>query len=124
MTDAPNPPGGRELPPPPPPPSEQRATSHRTLEGALDSTPPERFRTYVAVAIALVSILGAVCAFTGTLAEQSARQLDQQGLQDDASRQQIITNLNGTVNEDLRNLAPHQEEIKAAEALQSQAATL
>lgn len=96
-----------------------------------DNPPPppahraeDRFRTYVAIAIALVSILGAVCAFTGTLAEQSARQLDQQGIQDDASRQEVITNLNGTVNEDLRNLAPYQEEIKAAEALQSQAATL
>ena len=133
MTDAPNPPGSSEPPPPPPPPDErsrpeerapeERAPAHR-LEGALDSTPPQRFRTYVAVAIAVVSILGAVCAFTGTLAEQGARQLDQQGLQDDASRQQIVTSLNGTVNEDLRNLAPYQEEIKAAEALQSQAATL
>ena len=84
----------------------------------------DRFRTVVAIAIALVSILGAVVAFTGTLAEQSARQLDQQGLQDAATQQEIITNLSATVQEDERNLAPYQEDIKAAELLQSQAADL
>jgi hypothetical protein len=47
----------------------------------------DRFRTWVAIAIALVSILGAVVAFSGTLAEQEARHLDQQGIQD-AARQQ------------------------------------
>jgi hypothetical protein len=122
MPDSPPPQSGSDAPPPPPPP-QSPAAEHRP-SGALSGSPPERFRAYVAVAIALVSILGAMCAFTGTLAEQGARQLDQQGIQDDASRQQIITSLNGTVNEDLRNLAPYQEEVKAADVLQSQAATL
>ena len=83
-----------------------------------------RFRTWVAIAIAVVSILGAVVAVTGTLTEQTARQLDQQGLQDQATQQQVITNLNATVQEDERNLGPYQEDVKAAAALQSQAATL
>ena len=125
MPDEPAPPSGTDTAPPPPPPpagsgTTETAGGHATHTGA----PNDRFRTYVAIAIALVSIIGAVCAFTDTLAEQGARQLDQQGIQDDASRQQIVTNLNGTVNEDLRNLAPYQEEIKAAAVLQSQAATL
>lgn len=97
---------------------------------ASASEPPEkpekqdRFRTFVAIGIAIVSILGAVVAFTGTLAEQDARRLDQQGLQDASTQQQIITNLHATVLQDQRNLAPYQEDIKAADILQSQASTL
>lgn len=86
--------------------------------------PEDRFRTFVAIAIAVVSILGAIVAFTGTLAAQSASQLDETGIEDTANQQQIITNLSATVEEDVRNLAPYQEDVKAAGILQSQAATL
>jgi len=98
--------------------SQNPLREHEEAEGA------GRFRTLVAVAIAAVSILGAVVAVTGTLSEQTARQLDQQGLQDEATQQEVVTNLNATVQQDVRNLAPYQEDVKAAAILQSQAATL
>lgn len=108
-------------PPPPPPPAD--STEH------LEPAGPEReardpFRTRVAVAIAIVSILGAVVAFTGTLAGQTASELDQSGIEDTSTQQSIITDLSGTVEEDERNLAPYQEALKAAGILQSQAARL
>jgi hypothetical protein len=84
----------------------------------------DRFRTWIAVLIALVSILGAVVAFSGTLAEQEARRLDQQGIQDAARQQQIVTDLQATVNADLRYLAPYQEHLKAAQVLDEQATSL
>ena len=93
-------------------------------ELAAEHEPEDRFRTLVAIAIAVVSILGAVVAFTGTLAGQTAAQLDQSGIEDTAQQQQIITDLNAEVEEDVRNLAPYQEDIKAATVLQSQAASL
>ena len=112
-------------PPAPPPFESERGVHHEGAgEGAEGEEGAGRFRTIVAIAIALVSILGAVVAVTGTLTEQTARQQDQQGLQDAATQQEIITNLSATVQEDLRNLAPYQEDIKAAAILQSQAATL
>ena len=126
MTDVPPPPPSDETPPPPPQELPASATKE-TAEHEEKHEPGEardRFRTIVAIVIAIVSILGAVVAFTGTLAEQDARQLDQQGLQDASTQQQIITNLNATVEQDQRNLAPYQEDIKAADTLQSQAATL
>ncbi|MBV8445029.1 MAG: hypothetical protein JOZ92_03840, partial [Candidatus Dormibacteraeota bacterium] len=61
---------------------------------------------------------------TGTLAGQSAAQLDASGIEDTAQQQQIITSLSGRVEEDERNLALYQEDVKAAAVLQSQAATL
>jgi hypothetical protein len=91
---------------------------------ASEHEPEDRFRTLVAIAIAVVSILGAVVAFTGTLAGQTATQLDQSGIEDTATQQQIITSLSGEVQENERNLAPYQQDIKAADVLQSQAATL
>ncbi|HYL70181.1 MAG TPA: hypothetical protein VEY89_02630, partial [Candidatus Dormibacteraeota bacterium] len=114
MPDAPPPPPPGNEPPPPPgsPPAEETPV------------PEDRFRTRVAIAIAVVSILGAVVAFTGTLTGQGASELDQSGIEDTSTQQQVITNLSGTVEEDLRNLAPYQEDLKAADILQSQAATL
>jgi hypothetical protein len=126
VADLPPPPPTNETPTPPPQDAPS-PTPKPTAEHAEKHEPAEardRFRTIVAIGIAIVSILGAVVAFTGTLAEQDARQLDQQGLQDASTQQQIITNLNATVEQDQRNLAPYQEDIKAAAALQSQAATL
>ncbi|MBV9101045.1 MAG: hypothetical protein JOZ46_12240 [Candidatus Dormibacteraeota bacterium] len=113
-------------PPPPPPPGDEAAEAVAAVEAAeaREGEPQDRFRTRVAIAIAVVSILGAVVAFTGTLAGQSATELDQSGIEDTSTQQQVITNLSGTVDEDLRNLAPYQEDLKAADILQSQAATL
>jgi hypothetical protein len=131
MADAPPPQGDSAEPHPPIPPGQEPPPPADAAAGEqgepAEEEPREkedRFRTIVAITIAVVSILGAVVAFTGTLAEQSARQLDQQGLQDAATQQEIITNLSGTVQEDQRNLAPYQEDIKAAGILQSQAAKL
>lgn len=95
------------------------------LESTVEAGEPEdRFRTWVAIAIAVVSILGAVVAFSATLTEQDARRLDQQGIQDASRQQQIITDLQATVDEDLRYLAPYQEHIKAAQTLDAQATAL
>jgi hypothetical protein len=128
---SPPPPDGEpraELPVAPPPRFvEEETLAAGPLEAdavvAAEET-PDRFRTYVAIAIAIVSILGAVVAFTGTLAGQTAAQLDQSGIEDTAQQQQIITDLNAEVDEDVRNLAPYQEDLKAASVLQSQAAAL
>src|SRR5579864_7779793 len=145
---------GAPPPPPPPPPEERpppsgdagvdETAADAALVGggavgaaaevdasAVEGAPGEhgkeradRFRTIVAIAIALVSILGAIVAFTGTLASQTASQLDQSGIEDTSNQQRIITDLSATVQEDVRNLAPYQEDLKAASILQSQAATL
>lgn len=137
MPDAPPPPPPGDEPPPPPaeetpvevplvsggPVGAPAAIEGEAVE-AGEHRPEDRFRTRVAIAIAVVSILGAVVAFTGTLAGQSASELDQSGIEDTSTQQQVITNLSGTVEEDLRNLAPYQEDLKAADILQSQAATL
>jgi hypothetical protein len=103
--------------PPEPPTPELPALPGLAAEEAAGHGRADRFRTWVAIAIALVSILGAVVAFSGTLAEQEARHLDQQGIQDAARQQQIITDLQATVDEDLRYLAPYQEHLKAAQVL-------
>jgi type II secretory pathway pseudopilin PulG len=110
--------------PPEPPAPELPALPGLAAEEAAGHGRADRFRTWVAIAIALVSILGAVVAFSGTLAEQEARHLDQQGIQDAARQQQIITDLQATVDEDLRYLAPYQEHLKAAQVLDDQANTL
>ncbi len=148
--DVPPPPPGDGLPPPPPPdlPRPERSEPEPEPEApyipggpvgvaaavdeegvvaegeARGKEPEDRFRTWVAIGIAIVSILGAVVAFTGTLAAQTASQLDESGIEDTATQQQIITNLNATVQEDERNLAQYQEDLKAAAILHSQAATL
>lgn len=116
---------------PPPPLADEAAAPGLAVEELVDEThdrghpvKEDRFRTYVAIAIALVSILGAIVAFNGTLAEQDARRLDQQGIQDAAQQQQIVTDLQATVDEDLRNLAPYQEHLKAAQLLDDEANSL
>ncbi|MFN2582344.1 MAG: hypothetical protein ABR498_06350 [Candidatus Dormibacteria bacterium] len=119
---------------PPPPESAESTplpaslqTSAPPVEGAVaeeGDSGAGRFRSIVAVAIAVVSILGAIVAVTGTLSEQTARRFDQQGLQDEATQQEVITNLSATIQEDVRNLAPYQEDVKAAYLLQSQAASV
>lgn len=130
-------------PPPPPPPSagkpgepsdeflEPAPITSGAVTGASvgsvieeEAEPEDRFRTWVAIGIAIVSILGAVVAFSATLTEQDARSLDQQGIQDASHQQQIVTDLQATVNEDLRYLAQYQEHIKAAEILDDQANSL
>jgi hypothetical protein len=95
------------------------------LETTAETGQPEdRFRTWVAIAIALVSILGAVVAFSATLTEQDARKLDAQGIEDSSRQQQIVTDLQATVNQDLRYLVSYQEHVKAATELDQQANTL
>lgn len=84
----------------------------------------ERFRSIVAVLIALVSILGAVVAFRGSITEQRAVRLDQDGIQEQARKEQIVTDLQATVNSDLRRLGSYQEHVKAAEILDSDATEL
>lgn len=128
-------------PPPPPPPQrppelgDEEPLSTPSLAAGpmtmaeLETTaetgePEDRFRTWVAIAIAVVSILGAVVAFSATLTEQDALKLDTQGVEDTSRQQQIVTDLQATVNQDRRYLVPYQEHIKAAQVLDQQATTL
>jgi hypothetical protein len=127
-------------PPPPPPPRPSELGDEEPLStpslavgpmtmAEVETTaeagePEDRFRTWVAIAIAIVSILGAVVAFNATLTEQDARKLDAQGIEDASRQQQIVTDLQATVNQDLRYLVPYQEHIKAAQVLDQQANTL
>ena len=140
MSELPPPPPPPGTPPPPPPESERHDTgaapilvpgapgvlaSEAAGEAEYDASGHEpgagRFRTGVAVAIAVISILGAIVAFRGTLAEQDARRLDQQGIQEQSQREQIITNLQAQVDEDIRNAGIYQEHLKASQILSDQA---
>jgi hypothetical protein len=81
----------------------------------------DRFRTVVAIAIAVVSMLGAAVAFRGSLTGQEAHRLDQDGIQEAARKEQIVTDISASVNEDLRNLAGYQEHVKTAKLITDQA---
>jgi hypothetical protein len=69
----------------------------------------------------MVTVLGAVVAVFGSLTQQRASDLDQQGLREAARREQINTDLQARVNQDVRNLGPYQEHLKAVKLLHDEA---
>jgi hypothetical protein len=82
----------------------------------------DRFRVWAAVGIAVVSILGAGVAFSASLAEQNAHQLDLKSLQESARVEEFRSEAESTANSDLRSAAIYQEHRKAASQLAEQAA--
>ena len=95
------------------------AAAERGEHGAGE---PRRSSVGLAVATALVTVLGAVVAVYGSLTQQRASDLDQQGLREAARREQIQTDLQAKVNQDVRNLGPYQEHLKAVKLLHDEAA--
>ena len=78
-------------------------------------------KTLVIVAIAMVSSMGAFVAYRASLADQDSFRLYQTGLQEFARQEQIKTNYEAQIDQDLRNLGPYQEHRKAADLLIEQA---
>src|SRR2546425_10220745 len=78
-------------------------------------------KTLVIVAIAMVSSMGAFVAYRASLADQDSFRLYQTGLQEFARQEQIRTNYEAQIDQDLRNLGPYQEHRKAADLLIEQA---
>jgi hypothetical protein len=91
------------------------------IEEELDEEPADRFRTWVALAIALISILGAIVAFRASLSEEEAHRLDLDGLQASAEVQQIKTNTEAIANEDQRTAVEYQDHIVLALKLEAEA---
>ena len=91
------------------------------VEEELDEETPDRFRTWVALAIALVSILGAIVAFRASLSEEEAHRLDLDGLQASAEVEQIKTNTEAVANEDQRTAVEYQDHIVLALKLEDEA---
>jgi hypothetical protein len=94
--------------------AEEHAQGGARGEGEHSSIP-------LAVAIALVTVLGAVVAVFGSLTQQRASDLDQQGLREAARQEQIVSDLQAKVNQDVRNLGPYQEHLKAVKLLHDEA---
>jgi hypothetical protein len=81
----------------------------------------DRFRTWVAILIAGVSILGAVVAWRGALVANEAGIDDQVYIQQLAEQQQEIALLTSRVDEDVRQVGPYAEHVRAAQVLEAQA---
>ncbi len=109
----PEPPESSEPPyaPPPVPPSED-------LTGEDDAG---RFKTVVAVLIAVTSILGAVVAWRASVSSNAAGDLDEQGTQELVLEEQERASIEGLVANDQRLFARYQEHILAWRLLQKQA---
>jgi hypothetical protein len=123
-----------ELPPPPPPswtppPPPPRLPAEPTT--ALGAEPlveyveatekQDKFRTIVALLIAVVSILGAIVAFRASLSEQEAHQLDLTSLQEAEKVEQILNDADATANDDMLHAAQYQEHVKASAKLKAEA---
>jgi hypothetical protein len=72
----------------------------------------------VAAAIALVSVLGAVAAFRGSLADQEGSRLLRLSVIETAQSEQLTSVTTARLNEDLRNLAIYNEHLSAARSLE------
>jgi hypothetical protein len=84
----------------------------------------DRFRTFVAVGIALLSIVGAAIAYRGSVTTDAATRIEQDGLHEAVQQQRILTEYNLELDEDLRGLPPYQEAREAARILGVQADAL
>ena len=81
----------------------------------------DRFRTRVAILIALVSIMGAVVAWRASEASELASNLDQDATQQFVQREQILGQLDEDVMQDVRLLGAYQEHVKAWKELERSA---
>lgn len=90
----------------------------RSEQSGLDN---DRFRTWVAILIAGVSILGAMVAWRGALVANTAGQQDQTYIQELAEQRQEIALLTSRVDEDVRQVGTYAEHLGAAQVVQAQA---
>ncbi|HZD17480.1 MAG TPA: hypothetical protein VE669_05010, partial [Actinomycetota bacterium] len=79
------------------------------------------FRTVIAICIAVVSVLGAVAAWRAAVVSIRASDLNEDGLLALVQKEQVRTQLESTVDEDLRLFAEYQEHIKSWRLLQRDA---
>ncbi|MDQ7828016.1 MAG: hypothetical protein QN122_05400 [Armatimonadota bacterium] len=90
------------------------------------TTPPARpwheFRTRIALAIAAVSVLGAVAAWHAAVTASAATDLDQQAVQERLRYELRLLEQEGIVNQDLRFAVRYQEHLKAWRLLRRAAA--
>jgi hypothetical protein len=82
---------------------------------------PSRFRLAVAALIVLVSVLGAVVAWSASTSSTKSSDLDQQAQQEFLLRQQILTSAQAIVGEELRRVGSYQAAISAERILREQA---
>ncbi len=85
---------------------------------------PERSAALLALLIAFASVMSAVIAWRASLASIDASRYESLAVQQQARRQQIERELEGTVEQDLRFVDAYQEHALAARQLQSQADAL
>ena len=97
---------------PPPPPE---------APGPAAAEPADRFRTVVAVLIAVTSILGAVVAWRASVSSSDAGDLDEQATQELVLQEQELASIEGLVANDQRLFARYQEHILAWRILLRQA---
>jgi hypothetical protein len=101
----------------------QKASAGPT-RGDVPGHSSTKFARLVALAIALVSVLGALVAFGVSTQDGEARRLDGEVIQQTQRREQILSGLESQVDRDQRNLGLYQEHLKAADLLRQQAASL
>jgi hypothetical protein len=82
---------------------------------------PERSGALLAVLIGFASVFSAVIAWQASLSSIDAGRYQSLAVQQQARREQIERELEGTVEQDLRFVAEYQEHALAARELQSQA---
>lgn len=116
-----------ERPPPPPPDlpaqGEQPPFAPPPVPPAEDLSGEDggsRFKTVVAVLIAVASILSAVVAWRASAASRAAGDLDEQGTQEQVLQEQELASIEGLVANDQRLFARYQEHILAWRILQKQ----
>lgn len=88
---------------------------------AEESEPGERFRTAIAIFIALVSIAGALVAWRASITSNEASTLDQTELQELAQKQQKEGAYANRVDEDLRLVDRYRAHVRDAELLSADA---
>jgi hypothetical protein len=110
------PPPAAPPPAPPPPAPPAAAQPPRADAGGRD-----RFRTRVAILIAVTSMIGAVVAFRASITSSNASSLDQLATQELVQQEQIEARLQGQVAQDLRLLGRYQQHVKAARLLERDA---
>jgi hypothetical protein len=83
--------------------------------------PSSRFRTLVALSMALVSALSAIIAWRAAVVSIRASDLNEDGMLELVQREQIEGRLNSLVQQDLRLFVEYQEHVKAWRLLEADA---